>query len=796
MTYDPPAGDSLTFDLLPYRADSRDEADFDFSVEKRWASSYSAQVTADSIRTEKRIATTTLSTLQVRSDESLVFGDDYEPPVGDNITFDLIEYTPPARTESDFNFGGDIFERIARGVVNPVQATNSGALTLPRTSESQAQPAVADGGRVMSASRAPSIHTARLDTASARDGLGFDRGAGVFTDGLLADNGRSMEKHRQDTTGVGDVSIKADRVYNASRDPTIYSDSLTTRTEGILGLDRTAIGVVNPLQANQARSYTAERDATAFSRDAFVDVARSMVNERDAEMYADALFSGADRQLTVERDGTTFVVEVRTDAEEILVFGDDYEPPVADNITFELMAYRPPSRTEADFRFDAIFRLAAAFVESAAANSIQSTNKPRGAGTHTGTVIHDSAREAALGRTSVLPVDTITADAQRDGMAFARAADSFASAFITRADGFYFTNRIATMTTNSVDVETARWKMANRSPTAHTQPVMTLAQRIQSLVRAAEVHTGALRLDVSHSVTKPRVSTAWTDESLTSATRAIEQNREATAYVQTLAAAFDGWFPHWSIDGQQIPDLIAEHRDVESLRLAFEINAGHLEDRLESTATHAGKYDVVTTGDGGFRTLDRTTDGASNTYTLRPPGPREDLRVHDEWLVHEMSEEPLDQVGEEFEAEIEFVASENVDPDEYDYDTLTDEATLWHIETTNGDVLTRRVSYSVAEEFSDDITVFDLDLVLEREEAAVIEHTVTKPHAVYVQDVPDGENIIRDSTSDDTNTITLSPPTGSDTVIESGDYVIEEWSSEWRNDSYQEVHLRILGPLD
>jgi len=245
-------------------------------------------------------------------------------------------------------------------------------------------------------------------------------------------------------------------------------------------------------------------------------------------------------------------------------------------------------------------------------------------------------------------------------------------------------------------------------------------------------------------------------------------------------------FANWQIDGDGITSITEEVRTWDSLKLTFRTDASVVTSTLRALDGEAGKVDVLEASDGGYIAVDRADGG--NTYTLVPPITRLPLRVEGDFHVDEYDEEVVDQQGDRYDVSLTFVP----DADRETSNGLSETAATgeWLFTFDTGSIATAKVS---AEDLAGigkgGTTGKRLSLLLDKEQATVIEESASKQAAVRTREVPDGSNVSEDNSAGDENTVTVTSP-DTDTFAD-GDYVVQEWETTMLNDDFQRVRLTL-----
>jgi len=241
----------------------------------------------------------------------------------------------------------------------------------------------------------------------------------------------------------------------------------------------------------------------------------------------------------------------------------------------------------------------------------------------------------------------------------------------------------------------------------------------------------------------------------------------------------------YPLRGFPIGETTSETATTRTLTLSLRVRTGKPLQRVRELKTDEGKLSVLTTGDGGYQTVDRA-DGA-NTFTLTPPPRRRPLRRATEYHVASYDEELVSSDLGEFDVEIEFVASETRrDTNSIDETPAADEFGL----TTRYGTIAADARADLLGTGRNGVEKYELVATLTFKQATAFVSAVNRLAATRVQTVADGTNRIRDESSDDAATLTIDAPGGQDTVPDST-YVVVDWSTTRLNDAFEEVSLTV-----
>lgn len=242
-------------------------------------------------------------------------------------------------------------------------------------------------------------------------------------------------------------------------------------------------------------------------------------------------------------------------------------------------------------------------------------------------------------------------------------------------------------------------------------------------------------------------------------------------------------FIHWLLDGTLLPTATDEIATHASVAVTFRVETQKLLNVARAAKSDEGRVDVLTTDDGGYRSVDRADGG--NTFALTPPATRRPLRQSGDYHVARYEEDLVSQTVDDWDVTLEFVPDANrSDTPSIGESPAADE---WGFTTRHGTIATDRVDAAFLGTGADGVERFELVARLSFQQAHVFEAALARLDGVRVREVPEASNRAVDDTSGDANTVTVSSPTSN--VVADGDYVVTEWSSTRLNDAYQRVEF-------
>jgi len=244
----------------------------------------------------------------------------------------------------------------------------------------------------------------------------------------------------------------------------------------------------------------------------------------------------------------------------------------------------------------------------------------------------------------------------------------------------------------------------------------------------------------------------------------------------------------WQFDGTPVDTLIAEVRTWQDLELTFRANVDQRNSVFKPLDSHAGSVDIVVDSEGKYHAVDRAGD--DNTYTLTPPVTREPPRLGGEFVVDDYSDSMVDQRAQEYQVSLKFTADESRSTSSGLSETR--DSGQWLFEFSEGTLATERVSQDVGSGVQTGEASKRIELILDPEQTRCLEESATALEAVTVHEVPDGENFAVDESPGDTNTVTITAPTGADSILPSGTYAVNEWESKWQSDTTYRVTAELV----
>lgn len=192
-------------------------------------------------------------------------------------------------------------------------------------------------------------------------------------------------------------------------------------------------------------------------------------------------------------------------------------------------------------------------------------------------------------------------------------------------------------------------------------------------------------------------------------------------------------------------------------------------DALDTLDAEAGAVDTRERADGTVDGLDRA--GGNNTFTVYPPVDLQPPRINREWVVDDVERDRASADTQSTLATVTFVGQETRDPATGLSESGGTDAWTFHFGGF-GTIATPAVSGLEQGE------VTALTITMTPTQAELFETTAAATAGAVASEVPDGETFTRDTTPNDRQTVTITPPSSaSDPTPSAGEYVVTGWES-------------------
>lgn len=191
---------------------------------------------------------------------------------------------------------------------------------------------------------------------------------------------------------------------------------------------------------------------------------------------------------------------------------------------------------------------------------------------------------------------------------------------------------------------------------------------------------------------------------------------------------------------------------------------------FETLRDNAGDVEQRERPDGTLEALDTAKQGSSNTYPVFPGSDSEPPRTDRNMLVDSATIEHLSADGQAVTASIDFLAADSRDTVTY---SDSQDTTKWEFDFSAGPRIVTDSVHEIGD--SGQITV---QTILTAAQTEAFETTAAAVAGAVVEDVPDGDELARDTTPNSRQTVTVTSPTGqSDPPLSDGDYLVTTWES-------------------
>lgn len=116
----------------------------------------------------------------------------------------------------------------------------------------------------------------------------------------------------------------------------------------------------------------------------------------------------------------------------------------------------------------------------------------------------------------------------------------------------------------------------------------------------------------------------------------------------------------------------------------------------------------------------------------------------------------------------------------------------WTFAFADGTVETTRVTTDIVRTPDDSLQSVEMVIVVDDQEIVIIEESLDKQGAINVRKVPDGPNLVEDTTANNRNTVDITPTSGASDTIPAGTYVARNWETEWMYSTAYTVTIQFM----
>lgn len=226
-------------------------------------------------------------------------------------------------------------------------------------------------------------------------------------------------------------------------------------------------------------------------------------------------------------------------------------------------------------------------------------------------------------------------------------------------------------------------------------------------------------------------------------------------------------YKQWVINSQP---LRVREVTLTPTELTLEVRARTSAERslLDTLDANAGAYQDRQLADGTAQARD--TSGGSNNFDPIPPIRMQPPRTTRTFFVDNVSRRRTSADTQGIIGTISLVAQDTRSAVTGYTDAV--DSSKWEFDFNGGRIVTDRVSTI------DQGPTTSVELILTESQAELFETLTAATAGAVVATVPDGESYSRDTTPNNRQTVTITPPSGAaDPAIPQGDYVVENWES-------------------
>jgi len=237
----------------------------------------------------------------------------------------------------------------------------------------------------------------------------------------------------------------------------------------------------------------------------------------------------------------------------------------------------------------------------------------------------------------------------------------------------------------------------------------------------------------------------------------------------------------WIVGGEQLRVVSST---LTPTTLSLEVRARSASERaaLDRLDSDAGAVDTRERADGTTVGLD--TAGGENTFTVRPPYQDRPPRIEREWLVDNVSRSRTSADTRATSSTVSFIAKET-------RDRMTGYVNAGGTDAWTFDLAGATINTPRVHDIQQDATT-TLRIVATPRQAEALESITPATAGAVVREVPDGQWFDEDTTPNNRQSVTITPPSSSaDSAIPSGTYVVGSFESEGTNAGAFRIMLEI-----
>jgi hypothetical protein len=219
-----------------------------------------------------------------------------------------------------------------------------------------------------------------------------------------------------------------------------------------------------------------------------------------------------------------------------------------------------------------------------------------------------------------------------------------------------------------------------------------------------------------------------------------------------------------------MPTPIQTELTHDSIREVLWVDRSNLS-TYRAFAERAGEIERLVESDGSWTIIDQSDGNAQRTYT--PPTALQDALVSRTVYVDDYRETPI--TGPQGRKQVTLTQTRDThrtpDGGELSESASSEE---WLFDWSTGAFATKFVTASDVGSGED----IRLQLSLLPEQAELVLENPTRLEAVSIEEIPDGPDLVRDTTSGNVNTVSITRPSSlsADYLEANGDYVVRDWT--------------------
>lgn len=236
--------------------------------------------------------------------------------------------------------------------------------------------------------------------------------------------------------------------------------------------------------------------------------------------------------------------------------------------------------------------------------------------------------------------------------------------------------------------------------------------------------------------------------------------------------------PTWTYSSSSI----GEHLNVSTSHTGYtvELQATSTEKDQAETMGDAGKFKVVNQPDGSFS----VESFGSNALTVTPPsGIQSVIESGEDVHLSDLDARHIDDEGNEYRLTLSFHLAQNRQLGTTTAQTRNTGEWLFAFNGGN-EIATHRLRQGGGDVKRGGVDGSNHQVALTSTQARMWVESASRINAVSTREVQDGPNAVEDNTTNNTNTFTLTTPTGGDAILPADDYIVRDWSLEWLNNDY------------